>query len=221
MESDLKHGLVMDEKESESRSLLITQASNGDHVALEKLLLLECSILADYVESRLPRTVQSKISVEDILQETFIGVFRGISSFQPNSENAFGNWIRTIADHRLKDAIRRLNRKKRGGDFQQLAVHARREDSSISDIAAAVCGDSTTPSQFAANKEAIEAVQVSLAGLPEKYRQILQLHYLDRMSIPAIAERIGRTEGVVRGLLDRARKKMRAAMGRSSLYLSR
>jgi DNA-directed RNA polymerase specialized sigma24 family protein len=148
-----------------SQASLVAKAVEGDHVALERLLLTEYERLARHIRSRLPANLQSTISIEDILQEAFVDAFRSISDFVPASEHAFSSWILSIADHRFRDAIRRHNRKKRGVDFRQVTVPGGSEDSSIADLAAIFCSDGPTPSRVAARKEAIEAVQVSLAGL--------------------------------------------------------
>ena len=84
-----------------------------------------------------------------------------------------------------------------------------------------VTGNEHTPSKSLARREAIQAIQIALAGLNEEYRRAVQLRYFEGRSLEETANLMGRTTGAVRGLLDRAKKKMREAMGRASLYLSK
>ncbi len=77
-----------------------------------------------------------------------------------------------------------------------------------------------TPSQSIARREAVGAVQVAIAGLPDDYQQAIRLRYFEGKSLAETAAGMDRTPGAVRGLLDRAKEKMLAALGRASLYLS-
>ncbi|NIL96696.1 MAG: sigma-70 family RNA polymerase sigma factor, partial [Planctomycetales bacterium] len=78
-----------------------------------------------------------------------------------------------------------------------------------------------TPSMHVARKEGVSALQVHLAGLPEDYREVLRLQYQEKLELKEIAARMDRTEDAVHGLIFRAKKKLRTAMGQSSLWLSR
>ena len=95
---------------------LITKAISGDRPALERLLLDHCDRLSRHVDRKLPPSVRSVLGVEDVLQETFAQAFRDVRDFAPRSSECFFAWLRTIAEHRLQDALRALKRKKRGGD---------------------------------------------------------------------------------------------------------
>jgi RNA polymerase sigma-70 factor (ECF subfamily) len=77
-----------------------------------------------------------------------------------------------------------------------------------------------SPSRSIARREAVRAVQVALAGLPEDYQRALRLRYFEGKSLEETARIMMRTTGAVRGLLDRAKEKLLAALGRASLYLS-
>ena len=54
----------------------------------------------------------------------------------------------------------------------------------------------------------------------EKYRQVIERHYLLDQSLEEIAEALGGTKGSVRAMCYRARKRLRELMGRSSMYFS-
>ena len=98
---------------------LLALAVAGDHAALERLLLAHYDRLAARVARMLPDDVRSQIDVEDVLQETFVQAFRDVRTLAPQGELAFIGWLEAVTDHRLQDALRRLRRKKRGGDYQR------------------------------------------------------------------------------------------------------
>ena len=77
-----------------------------------------------------------------------------------------------------------------------------------------------TPGRSIARREAVRAVQVVIAGLPDDYQQAIRLRYFEGKSLAETAAAMDRSPGAVRGLIDRAKEKMRAALGRASLYLS-
>jgi RNA polymerase sigma factor (sigma-70 family) len=125
-------------------------------------------------------------------------------------------WVRTIADHRLVDALRKFDR----GGATQLSPASDAHASSFRELIDAVCQDSVTPSKRARDREAIHAIQIALSGLPADQQEVIRLHYLHHKSVEEISRETGRTEGAIRGLMYRGKANLAAAMGRSSRWLS-
>jgi RNA polymerase sigma-70 factor (ECF subfamily) len=199
---------------------LLASAAAGDSVALERLLLDHYDRLAGRISKQLPADVRSQLGVEDILQETFVQVFRDIREFEPAGERAFVGWLETIADHRLQDALRRAGRKKRGGDFQR-AAEPGADGSQWLPLVELLGGDVNTPSQCAAQHEAVSAVQVGMSTLPPDQREAIRLHCLEGHSLEETAEAMGRSPGAIRGLVQRGKVTLRACLVRSSLWFSK
>ena len=198
---------------------LLAQAIDGDRAALERVLLDCYQPLLDRVQPKMPAALQGVVGAEDIVQQTFAQVFRDIHSFQPREEASVLSWMTTIADNRLRDAIRRQRRKKRGGEHRRVNTTGH-DAEPTKDLIEMIAGLGHTPSKSLARREAIQAINVALAGLSEDHRQAIQLRYFEYHSLEETAEIMNRTTGAVRGLLDRAKKKMRDALERASLYLS-
>ena len=99
---------------------LIKQAVDGDTQALEQLLLANCDAVAAHIRPKLAGPLQSLVSVEDILQETFFRAFQQIGKFKPKSDHSFQAWLKTIAENRILDTIKHQKRKKRGGEMQRV-----------------------------------------------------------------------------------------------------
>jgi len=182
--------------------------------------LLDCyEPLLARVQPRMPPALRGVVEAEDIVQQTFAQVFRDINKFEARAEADVLTWMASIAENRLRDAVRRHNRKKRGGDYQRVGA-GNRQDERAADFIDRIAGRGHTPSKSLARREAIQAINVALAGLSEDHRQAIQLRYFERYSLEETARQMNRTTGAVRGLLDRAKKKMREALKRASLYLS-
>ena len=202
-----------------SEQVLVKQAIAGDRAALERLLLDCYQPLVDRIEPKMPPALRGVLGAEDIVQQTFAQVFRDIGSFELRDDASILAWMTSIAENRLKDSIRRHGRKKRGGEHRRVNTPQHEAEPS-KDLIEMIAGRGRTPSKSLARREAIQAINIAIAGLPEDHRQAIQLRYFEYRSLDETAEIMGRTTGAVRGLLDRAKKKMRDALQRASLYLS-
>jgi len=205
---------------SPSKPSLIEQAAAGDRSALEQLLLHYHDALARHVARRFPDELKGVLDAEDILHQTYVRVFRAIGSFEARSEHAFHAWLKTIASNQLRDAVRRRRRER---PAVRPSSHGARGDqqSWVVNMADWAAADTKTPSRSVARREAVAAMQVALASLSDGHRQVIRLRYLEGRSLEETAEVLGCTPDAVRGLCHRAKKKLREALGRASLYLSR
>jgi RNA polymerase sigma-70 factor (ECF subfamily) len=198
----------------------LEHAVTGDRAAQERLLLGLYEPITKFIEPRLPKSLCDTTGVEDILQQTFIKAFRGITGGDFRSIDAFLAWLRTIATTCIVDEVRKSKRKKRGGEMKR--VPGRQEgDGSILDLLDIAAAPSGTPSGIVARKEAVQALQLALAQLDDDHRAVLTFVVLQGKDFDEVARQMDRSPDAVRGLLYRAKKELRAQMGRSSLYLSR
>jgi RNA polymerase sigma-70 factor (ECF subfamily) len=63
-------------------------------------------------------------------------------------------------------------------------------------------------------------VQRHLRMLPDKYQEVIVLHYLEAQSVPQIAMLLGKKEGTVKSLISRGIAKLSEATGRECRMLS-
>jgi RNA polymerase sigma-70 factor (ECF subfamily) len=199
---------------------LIQQAAGGDRAALSELLLRHYEGLSQYISSRISQDLRGLVRPEDVLQQTFVRVAQGISSFETRHEGAFRGWLKTIAGNLLKDAEKRRRRERRAP-----AQHAGQHLSSGEPGDAALLverlpRDSTAPSGRVVRRDNIRCMQEAMADLPTDQREVIRRHYLQGQSITQIAESMQRTPDAVRGLCYRARQNLRVLMGQSSQYFS-
>jgi RNA polymerase sigma-70 factor, ECF subfamily len=199
---------------------LIDRAVHGERAALERLLLDHYAPLAAHIARRMPASLQSVVGVEDIVQSTFTNVFQSIGKYESREDASFLSWILAIADNQLRDAVRAHKRKKRGGDRVRVENALAEEQSREVQLLDVLIGPDHTPSRSAARREGMQAIQVAIAQLPEEYRRAIELRYFDGYSLEETAVLMGRTTGAVRGLVDRARRQIREALGRASHYLT-
>jgi RNA polymerase sigma-70 factor (ECF subfamily) len=198
---------------------LVDAAVGGDAAAMEHLLMRHFAPLERHLQPRIPPQARRQFGVEDVLQEVLAQAFRDIKQFQYRDDASFFSWLKSIADHRLADALKGLGRKKRGGDQHRLSSMDF-ATSTIATLIDIVCHDSHVPDDSAQRHEAERAIQVALASLPEDQREVLRARFIDGRDVSQIAQQMDRTEGAVRGLIKRGKAKLAEAMGRSSAWLS-
>ena len=120
-------------------------------------------------------------AAEDVVQETFWRAWRGLGSLRDPSR--IKTWLCALCRNAAIDLLRR--RKTR--ETEELSV----------DVAAP---DGRKDSELA------ERVGKIVDALREDYRQIMLLHYVERLSYDEIAEALGMTTGAVGEKLHRVRK---------------
>ncbi len=198
-----------------SESELIHLAVAGDRAALSQLLLIHYDGLRRHIAARVSRDLQGLLRPDDVLQQTFVRVAQSISSFQFRHKRAFRAWLETIAENIIKDAAKRRRRERR-------AIHrpSAGDDSSVAAVIERVAADCTTPGRRVQRGESIRRMRAAIATLPDDQREVIERYYIQGQTYEQIAEAVGRTKDAIRGVCYRARKNLRAMMGRSSLYFS-
>ena len=195
---------------------LVAAAQSGDKSAMGQLLFHAYDDLARYLQPRIPPTLKRHMAVDDLIQQVFARAFVDVPNFEFRGDGSFAAWLRSIGEFRLRDAIKQMQRQKRGGDRVQ--VEAARN--SAADVLAMLAADDPTASRVLRHQEAVQAMQLAIAELSDDYRQVIQLRYFEMKSIQETAQIMNRSEASVRALADRAKKQLKEAIGRISMYLS-
>jgi RNA polymerase sigma-70 factor (ECF subfamily) len=176
------------------------------------------SALTRFAASRLPKSVRDVVDPEDIVQQTFAQAFRSISRYRQQEDASFLSWLTGIAENKIMDTVKSLQREKRGGHHRRVRHIAATDTRSVADLVDLLSAGSHTPSRSVARHEAVGAIQNAIEQLPEEYRRAVQLRLLECKSLEETAQLMNRGPRAVQGLIDRAKKKMRAALGRLSMY---
>jgi RNA polymerase sigma-70 factor, ECF subfamily len=137
------------------------------------------------------RTLGRRDQVEDLLQETFLRVFRALPEFQGRAK--LSTWICTIAQRVAVDELRR----------QQRSVAFIRDE----DAAEAV--DAVNVERDAGREAEDAAVRKALASLPDKYRLPLYFAAIDELDYDTIASMLGMPVGTVKTNVHRGKQLLR------------
>lgn len=199
---------------------LVHNAIAGDPGALQGLLLLNYSIIENWILPRFGGELASHMEAEDLIQEVLVDVYRGIGTYKHTDHTSFVAWLRRIANNRLIDAVRRIRRQKRSGRFKRVHPQQQPAQEALSEIWDWLCEEENPPDRPARLEEAREALQVCLAALQPDQREAVVAHYFEHRDTSEVAERMERTPGAVRELIRRARENLKGLLGAASVWLS-
>jgi RNA polymerase sigma-70 factor (ECF subfamily) len=157
---------------------------------------------------RLARTyVPSEAVAEEAVQETWMGVVRGVDRFEGRS--SFKTWLFTILVNRSRTAGVREHRDLPLGDAEPAVDPARFDGGGAWAQPLEVWAD--TDDRLVAATWA-KPLSEALAGLPDRQRQVVLLRDVEGLPSPDVCGVLGISEGNQRVLLHRGRSRLRAAL---------
>jgi RNA polymerase sigma-70 factor (ECF subfamily) len=130
-------------------------------------------------------------SADDVVQRTFLALHEARGDFRPGAR--LRPWFFTIAYNVVRHELRR-----RG---------ARREVAYPLEL---VLAEETVDGRD--RLTVVGAVRSAVAALPAGCREVIELHWLERLPFREVAERVGATEGAVRVRAHRGYQALRAAL---------
>lgn len=106
--------------------MLIRQMANGDTASFEKFYCENINLIYGYLKLRFTDDDQ----INDIVQETFLAVWRNSKQYKENSKAA--SWVIGIARNKMMDALREQYKKREDSlDAHSNAEHAVQDFSDI------------------------------------------------------------------------------------------
>jgi RNA polymerase sigma-70 factor (ECF subfamily) len=204
--------------EEQEQCALLRSAVEGDQDALQRLIVHYHDSLRATVAHQMGTTTRRRIDADDVLQGTYVAVFKTIQGLHFNGPASFYKWLETAALNELKDHNKALHRQKR--DVTRELHSSVMAGTSYLGLASQLpCADST-PSRHVAKSEAVAALLSSLARLTDDQREVVRLRFLESKPVPEIATRLGKTEPAVHMLSHRGLRALEELMGSITQYLS-
>lgn len=152
---------------------LVTAIRSGDQGAMAALYDRYSSI----VYSVSLRVLQDTGAAEDVLQETFMQLWRNPGAFDASRGN-MAAWLAVIARHRAIDALRR-----------------RRPQTDLEDVIVSVEPDLASDAD---RSRAMDKVRGALQAMPAPQRSALELAYFEGLTHVEIAEKTGEPLGTIK-----------------------
>jgi RNA polymerase sigma-70 factor (ECF subfamily) len=188
----MREGWGLAEKALDPESRLVARCLEGEEAAWEEL----ARVYTRRVYSMCYRFTGSDAQAQDLTQEVFLRVFRGLKSFRAG-EGTFATWLARLTRNLLIDHYRRSK--------------LDRATDSIEDQLPVLEGSGATVSRtdgLLNEREASEIVQKGLQKLSPELREAVILRDLEGLEYREIAEVLGIPEGTVKSRLNRGRAEL-------------
>lgn len=173
----------------------IKQVLKGDQNAYGEIV----ELYKDKIFQLCFRMLGNRHEAEDVAQEAFIRAYVNIQGF--NQKKKFSSWIYRIATNLCIDRIR----KKKPDYFLDAEVPGTEGLNMYSQISS----DHPLPEEKLVSLELQETVQREIANLPEKYRAVIVLKYIEELSLNEISEILDLPLGTVKTRMHRGREFLR------------
>ncbi|NQD67630.1 RNA polymerase sigma factor SigW [Bacillus haikouensis] len=173
----------------------IKQVLKGDQSAFAELV----ELYKDKVFQICYRMLGNRHEAEDIAQEAFIRAYVNIETF--NQKRKFSTWLFRIATNLCIDRIR----KKKPDYYLDAEVAGTDGLTMYSQVAA----DVQMPEDEVENMELQETIQKEISKLPEKYRSVIVLKYIEELPLQEISEILDMPLGTVKTRVHRGREALR------------
>jgi RNA polymerase sigma-70 factor, ECF subfamily len=181
---------------------LIHRARSGDRAAVNELLGEFRGQLLAAAERALDPRLQSRLDASDVVQQTCLSVFRQLNEFVGDEPAQFAAWLKQVHERNIQNAIRdAVHVRKRSVSHEEPLgnrdVHAHRQ--------------SSPSQQFSRQEEAGRLSQV-LAGLPADERQVLELRYLEGLTLQQVSDHVGLTKEAVIWRMQKGMQRVRSQL---------
>lgn len=188
--------LVMEESvrsdERISDESLIRQFQNGDMRAYNELVARYKSPLFNFIL----RYVNDGPTAEDILQETFLRLYRNKHYYKEVAK--FSTWIYTIAANLAKTELRRRKRR------TVFSINNYTEDNKDYEIK----DTEQTPVEQVESDNTVSHIKQAIAELPDTFREVIILRDLRGLDYEEISQITDTPLGTVKSRINRGRAKL-------------
>jgi len=176
--------------ESSTAELLVDHAKRGNHKAFDLLVIKYQSSVAKVVSSY----IRDRSTISDVVQETFIKAYRGLSSFR--NESTFYSWIYRIATNTALNQIKKAQHK-----FKHLSIN----DIEQTDLYESKVSNDD-PVSTANSNSLKKHLNKILSDLPTDLKTAWLLREMDGLKYEEIAVIVGSPSGTVKSRISRARE---------------
>jgi RNA polymerase sigma-70 factor (ECF subfamily) len=163
-------------------------------------------------QARLGHLFRARFDVSDVVQEACLRAFKGRDQVRGRTEAELVRWLQAIVGNVLVDLVREHGADRRDPRLERSLAAA--GDDPSAPLAAYLSASEPGPSTLAGRQEDLLGLAAAVERLPEAERDAVVAHYLLGLPLAEVAERLGRSEKGVAGLLFRGKKRLRELLVR-------
>ncbi len=178
-------------------------ARKGDRSAFGELV----DLYKDKIFHLAYRMLGNKQEAEDVMQDTFLRVYKNLDKYDANQK--FSTWIYRIATNLCIDRLR-----KRKWNF---SLDAEISDAEGLDWYSMLQSEEPGPEKQILLSETQRQIRSAIGALPEKYRSVVVLRYLQDLSLQEISEVLGMPVTTIKTRVHRGREFLRKRLEKDKL----
>lgn len=172
---------------------IIARARRGDADAFEQLV----TAYRNQVFRLALRMCGNEADADEVAQEAFLSAWKGLPNFR--GESRFSTWLYQLTTHAAIDLMRREKRQAAAEDIDEITA----------------ADDGPSPQQQVERTETQREIRSALMQLPEEYRQVLLLRFMQELSYEEIGRALKLPVGTVKSRLNRAKAQLKDILSRS------
>lgn len=150
--------------------------------------------------------LRQRFGSSDLIQETMTKAIRNKGQFRGTTEAELVKWLQVILRNVVKDKIDEQRAGKRDPAMEQSLQRLEASSVRIDEFLAA---NHTSPSEHVERKEQLLRLAKAIELLPKEQSEVVVQRDLLGRTIAEIAQRLGKTEKSIAGLLLRGRQQLR------------
>lgn len=168
---------------------IINQAAKGDRVACNAIVNKYRDSLMNYIMNIVP----NREDAEDICQESFQKCFNNLPKY--NHNYAFSTWLYTIAQNSSFDFLRK-NKNPSATALSESEINRQKRGANTA----------LSPEEVMINSQAIENLLKTIQKMPEIYRKISELRFINDFPLEEISKELDLPINTVKTRISRAKK---------------
>ncbi|MEZ0229846.1 MAG: RNA polymerase sigma factor [Planctomycetota bacterium] len=170
---------------------LVALSQKGDRAAFGVL----CERYYSMVSILAYQKIRNRTDAEDLVQESFVRAYRAIESLREGEK--FPGWLYRITLKICLDHLRKVNRRD-----SMVSLDEDTHGSAAPEV----------PASELEAREEHSKVSAAIGKLPDKYRLVITLRFIDKKSYREIADQLGEPDGTIANRIHRAVKMLQAAL---------
>jgi RNA polymerase sigma-70 factor (ECF subfamily) len=179
---------------------LLQRARAGERQALGRLLERHLPPFRAWASRRFPQWARDGLDTDDLVQETLLHTIEHVRGFEPRRDGALQAYMRQALRNRIRDAIRRAQRRGR-----PVTLDSKEPD------------DRPSPLEETLGKELLERYDAALARLDDREREAIVARVELRQGWDELAVVLGKpSANAVRMAVSRALRRLAQEMSRGS-----
>jgi RNA polymerase sigma-70 factor (ECF subfamily) len=192
--------------------LLLDRARAGDDDAVNRLLVKNRRRLRSVIGVRLDPRLASRVDPSDVVQETLLEAHRQFDEYLRTEPLPVFPWLRRVAFQKLLQLERKHLASGKRSIHREDQFGSMLSDESVARLARRLLSSESGPVHRLVLAEQKTRVRAALEQLAETDRELLVMHYMERLAFDEIGSILGLRDSALKMRHLRALKRLRSLL---------